>query len=64
MDADRFIKTIQEMTDKFYASDDSLRYQFHIGALETKLREVAFIANQQADFISELELKLLRGNEE
>jgi len=64
MNIENIIQNIQVTRDNYYASDDSMRWPFQVGMLETKLRELAHIVNTQMEHIRDLETQLIAKDSE
>jgi hypothetical protein len=58
MNIDHLIQSIEETCHKFYDKNDPMRWCYQVGMLQSKLREMGWLINAQADQISQLEKAL------
>lgn len=59
MNVNHIIESIEQTRDNYYKSDDPMRWPYQVGMLETKLRELAHIVNNQMEHIRDLETQLI-----
>ncbi len=59
MNVNHIIQSIEQTRDNYYAPDDPMRWPYQVGMLETKLRELAHIVNNQMEHIRDLETQLI-----